>query len=224
MLGGPQGPQLLNVQGGHGKQETPLMVPLREAQVFFDAGELKVQRIDAAALKRLPDQPNRKLVVTVKGTHVAIDEPASVVTDRPGPIDNSIEVEDAETVRFLRGWSPQNPWTDDEAMERASVWWPLSLESIVRIREMAMTTGVEVALLVRDPRNGSSVVRYVWDLDPTKPWMHYGTRWGLPLSGLIEDHPWRGRKLLRDDTGKQVLAGHSSGIGYALRELSGSCA
>lgn len=220
MLGGPLGPQLLNLQRGHGRQETPLLVPVADARIYFDAVEEHVDRVSSEQLASLRVNDGRTLVILVKGGTAAIDEPASVITQEAGPIDRSVRVKYVEQVRTLRGWSPETPWTHNEAAERASVWWPISQANVGHIRRIAERVNVEVALLVRDPRSGSSVVRYAWSLDPQKNWLFDGKRWGLPLGQALEEHPWRGLKLLRSDNSRQILVGNASGIGYALRDSS----
>ena len=219
MLGGPMGPQLLNLQSGHGGQAVPQVVPLNEARIYFDALPQVVQKLAAADLADHEPSQAGRVVVVVKGTHLPISEPMQESTGEDGPLPQSEIYGTTEKHRNLRGWDPTNPWTDAEARERASVWWAISRRNVVALQTLAADTQALVALLVRDPRSGSSVVRYVWEIDPAGTWQLSGTQWGIPLGRAVQDHPWRGSKLL-GPSNTQVLHRHAAGIGYVTEELA----
>ncbi|MFC8038906.1 hypothetical protein ACFUOZ_06085 [Paenarthrobacter sp. NPDC057355] len=213
MLGGPMGPQLFNLQSGHSGQDVPQVVPLNEARIYFDALPQVVEKLPVASLADYEPMRAGRAVVVVKGTHLPIAEPMQESTGEQGPVPQSEIFRETEQLRNLRGWDPTNPWTDAEARERASVWWAISAQNVLALQALAADKQVLIALLVRDPRSGSSVVRYVWEIDPVGTWQFAGTQWGIPLGRAVEEHPWRGSKLLAPNN-RQVLHGHSTGIGY----------
>lgn len=215
MLGGAQGSQLLNIQSGHGNQEVPQVVPLEDALIYFDASEKEVTKVPSAELGIFPASSARPLIIVVKGTEVAIEESDYRSTGEAGPVPQSELVEFTGATRKLRGWNPSSPWTADEAQNRASVWWKISQDNVVHLQTLASKGQLQLALVVKDPRKGSSVARYVWNVDPNGIWLRTKNQWGIPLGHEIHDHSWRGHKLLKSDNKVQVLHGHSNGIAYA---------
>ena len=220
MLGGAQGSQLVNIQSGHGNQDVPQVVPLEDALIYFDASEKVIVKVPAAELGSFPASTSLPLTIVVKGTEVAIEEPDYRGTGQAGPIPNSEIVEFTAEVRKLRGWHPSSPWTAKEARSRASVWWKISQENVLLLQGLATKQQPQLALVVKDPRRGSSVVRYVWNVDPGGTWLRTKNQWGIPLGAEVVDHAWRGHKLIKSLDKVQVLHGHSTGIAFAAECLA----
>ena len=90
-----------------------------------------------------------------------------------------------------RGWSPQEPWTDSEAWSRAKRYWVAPPTTVELWQQLIEQRGGYLALLVPDPRDGRSVIRYVWKLGPSAVWEDYdGRKFGFPTGELMSDHPW----------------------------------
>lgn len=118
-----------------------------------------------------------------------------------------------------RGWDPDDPWTDHEARERASRYWPFA-KTLVRgwLRD---TNTMPSVVLMAIPGSGGTTVRYAWELDRTAPVEFFPalSRWGFPLAERLLDHPALGRCLVGDrGDGKQVqvLYGYTAGCRLLL--------
>lgn len=215
MFGGALGSQLFNIQSGHGNQEVPQVVPLEDALIYFDASGRTIEKVPSVDLRDFPASSARPLTIVVKGTELAIEEADYRRTGQAGPIAHSELVEFTSGMRNLRGWNPSAPWSAEEARNRASVWWEISQENVLLLQKLAEKRQLQLALVVRDPRRGSSVVRYVWNVDANGTWLRTQNQWGIPLGDEIRDHSWRGHKLIKSSDNRQVLHGHSKGIAYA---------
>jgi hypothetical protein len=118
----------------------------------------------------------------------------------------------------IRGWDAYDPWTDDEARERARRIWRIGAG---RVRSWIRDPETMPAhLLLGIPYGGQTVVRYAWQIDPLGTWEYYTDSgyWGVPLGNRVHEHPRLGCVLYetRDGHRTQVLAGYSHGI----REIS----
>lgn len=113
-----------------------------------------------------------------------------------------------------RGYDPDDPWSDHEARERATRYWPFAQATV---REWLLDLhGGPVDLLLAVPGAGGTTVRYAWSIDRTATFDYFAEsgRWGIPLGQPLLDHPARGLCLVEDRggrTGVQVLLNHVAG-------------
>lgn len=117
-----------------------------------------------------------------------------------------------------RRWDRHQPWSDEEARERGRRYWPID-----RARVFSWVRGEsnppKYLMLAIPEAQGRTVVRYVWEIDPSQKWEIYaGGRWGIPLGDAVEDHPYINKSLrVESESGKtvQALLNYSSGIRIA---------
>jgi hypothetical protein len=113
------------------------------------------------------------------------------------------------------GWNPNEPWTAEQAHERAHRYWPFDGDRVRAWLEHPETCPDLLVALV--PDSGRSVVRYVWPIDKSGVWHKYPSvdgRWGIPVlrpNEPLADHPLLG-KVPRTDDGFGILRNHSSGV------------
>lgn len=112
------------------------------------------------------------------------------------------------------GYDPDNPWTDHEARERATRYWPFASTMVRSWLQDAEVGPVDLLLAV--PGSGGTTVRYAWRIDRATRFEYFpdDRRWGLPLGRPVLDHPARGLCLVEDRgsrTGVQVLANYVAG-------------
>lgn len=212
VLGGPKGPAL-----------TPAAVPdepqfeLRSVRESLHASTSR--RVDWRSSGVIP-----RPTILVKGTADAIPGgshpplpptvlPATLadVATRIVPRDTGI-VAGSEFDR--RGYDPDNPWSDHEARERATRYWPFA-PATVRGWLLDDQSG-PVDLLLAIPGAGGTTVRYAWQIDRAATFEFFpdGGRWGIPLGKARLDHPARGLCLVEDRgdrTGVQVLLNYVAG-------------
>lgn len=114
----------------------------------------------------------------------------------------------------IRGWDAYDPWTDDEARERARRMWRIGAERVQSWVRNPET--MPVHLLLGIPYHGQTVVRYAWQIDPAGQWEYYtdSAYWGVPLGSRAYEHPRLGCVLYetRDGHRAQVLLGYQHGI------------
>lgn len=117
-----------------------------------------------------------------------------------------------ETTGIRRGYDPAVPWSDTEARERCGKYWPISED---RVHEWLRNPEAAPKYLMGGVKlNGETIIRYVWELDWSKPIERFedGKRWGLPLGEAMNDHPYLNKCLVDADTGAQVLHNYAAGI------------
>ncbi len=201
-----------NVVAGHAARE--LLVPARDARVFFGAEDLLVDTWGLSGSGKLQSQlvnprPNGSVVFMVKGTNRTLPEEPWRRTNRAGRFQNSKAMERTDTSpRARRGWDPQRPWTDPEAWSRARRYWAASPQTINLWQEIIDRRGGYLALLVADPRDGRSVIRYIWRIHPDAPWEDYADKqrkFGFPKGELVPDHPWLGKRPVDRASGRGAL-------------------
>jgi hypothetical protein len=209
-------PPLTNATPGHRAG----FVWLGEHFTFTETTE---QDVDPAAA---PDEGQGVTEIFVKGTSdsftrpgqrrstaAALPDDVRDLTGRVVAID-SLGEDHPEAIES-RGWDPFNPWTDQEARERARRYWPIAA---YRVRSWLVEPGtLPACLLLGIPEpGGRTVVRYVWQIDPQGLWEFYvdSRRWGVPLGERVRDHPRLGSALYETKNGRrqQVLAGYAAGI------------
>ena len=209
LVGGPAA--TANLVGGHRADE--LLVPARDARVFFGAEDLAVDPwlVNGTGLLQRDLLTSRKegsVMFFVKGTGRELPEILWKRTKRTGRFPNSVvmvRTRDAKAVR--RGWNPQDPWIDDEAWTRARRYWSGAPASVELWQQLIDRRGGYLALLVPDPRDRRSVIRYVWKLDPHAPWEDYDDmkKFGFPSGELVPDHPWLGKRPIDRATKRGIL-------------------
>lgn len=168
------------------------------------------------------DEPTSPSEILVKGTADELEMPAQRRAD-PSRLPRALVAHAArvQTVQFTgpgelrRGWDPLDPWTDAEARERGYRYWPIAEATVTRW--LAGTEQPPGALLLGVPaRNGETVVRYAWEVDPEGTWEYYLDlkRWGVPLGRRLLEHPRLGHALYEERNGRrvQVLFGFAGGI------------
>ncbi|WP_147291507.1 LEM-3-like GIY-YIG domain-containing protein [Corynebacterium senegalense] len=233
MLTKQPGVELQNAAAGHHQGE--VFLPVGEARRYFGREDLVVERVAAGELGSfLPGSSRGEdvLCILVKGSSSdlgAIER--EVALDIPPQVEGAVPVETVpEEDAYRRGWDPTEPWTLEEASERARRYWPISPENVQVLRAIADDGRLQLAMLVEDPQHRKSVVRYTWEVEPGGEWFEYwyltdvegyrkSGRYGVPLGHAFdesEDH-WLGKSPVRDD-GVQALAGLTGGIGYAVVE------
>lgn len=221
-------PKTQNRVSGHGAGE--LMVPAFDARVFFGAADQEVDqwwignRNSAGGLQ--PSQsdlarskPQGSVVFVVKGTADSFSDRPWQRTDKKGRFPNSkVMVQTGKPPKDRRGWDPHSPWTGSEAAARARRFWDGSPNSVQLWQQLIESRGGFLALGVPDPRDGRTVVRYIWKLNPSGVWEDYGDRFGFPLGGLVPAHPWLGKRLVNNRTGIGLLKGLQRSPGVTLYE------
>jgi len=191
-----------------------LLVPAAEARVFFGAEDLavdtwKVRGTGPLQSDLLAKRPKGAVVFLVKGTARSLDERVWTGSERSDRLGQAVTKDDAGVPPIVRrGWDPRDPWTPDEAWTRARKYWSGSAASIELWQQLISQRGGYLALLVPDPRDGRSVVRDVWKLDPKGLWEDYptfGNKFGFPSGDPVLDHPWLGKRLVESSTNQGVL-------------------
>jgi hypothetical protein len=161
------------------------------------------------------------LAILVKGTpeplaaggHREVQEDLGfdALAERIIVLRDALEPDDGAFTR--RGWDPHDPWSDDEARERARRYWPLGREKV--LAWLGDPDGMPRLLLLGIPHHGRTVVRYMWSIAPDGAWEYFPDthRWGVPLGKRILKHSLLGKVLLerRDGREVQVLLNYSSG-------------
>ncbi len=120
-----------------------------------------------------------------------------------------------------RAWDPLDPWSPEEAHDRAQRYWPFKTSTVVEW--LAGEKNRPTWLFAGVPDGGDTVVRYAWRIDWGKNWQFFlmnsetGTgKWGIPVERPEELtlHPLLGRRLMEERTGKetQALAGYAHGV------------
>lgn len=114
-----------------------------------------------------------------------------------------------------RGWNPLDPWTDEEARQRARRYWPIAAHRVADWLTDPSTMPTQLLLAI-PAAHQQTVVRYAWEVDHTRTWEYYpdSNRWGIPLGRRDHEHPMLGRSIREDRDGRdvQVLYNYSSGI------------
>ncbi|WP_150104684.1 GIY-YIG nuclease family protein [Cellulomonas gilvus] len=125
------------------------------------------------------------------------------------------DIEIAAGSEFVRrGYDPDDPWTDHEARERATRYWPFAATTV---REWLLDDDQgPLDLLLAVPGTGGTTVRYAWEVNRAAVFDFYPAigRWGIPLGRALLDHPARGLCLVEDREerkGVQVLLNHVAG-------------
>lgn len=128
-------------------------------------------------------------------------------------------MDDGERLDDRRGWDRYNPWSEHDAKKRAYRYWPIKPETVSGWIEEPDT--MPRYLIAGVEEEEGTVVRYVWEIDPQGTWEAYrttsGTRWGIPLGRLVDDHRLL-NKVLKDGAREgtpQVLQNYSAGIRVA---------
>lgn len=218
------GVQLTNEKAGHYQAE--LLVPASEVRRFMEIERLNVPAIAAHELERyLPGEvhANRGVCVLVKGSSYDMPYLEDRIEDTPGRFAGSVQAQadsiNVEDATLRRGWDPHQPWTDEEARERARHYWPIRAGNAGILRAIAEDGRLQLALGISDPRTGETVVRYTWNVTVDKPWLDYGGTIGFELGKPFDEklHPFLGKCLINQATGRQPL--NASGIGYLEFEL-----
>lgn len=219
-----------------GQHQGEYLLPVGEVRRLFGIEDLEVERVSSEALSEFVPGGSREddvLCVVVKGsTHDLNDSSEEVAIDIDpdveGTVPTSISRESEASAGTRRRWDPATPWTDAEARERARKYWPISGANVSNLQEIAEDGRLQVAMLVVDPREERSVVRYTWRVDPDGQWLEYWEegesdvfyklgRYGIPLGESFneqEDH-WLGKCLVRED-GFQILRDLTAGITFAV--------
>lgn len=224
------GVPLTNVVSGH--HSGALLKPAAEVRKYYSAELLVVEAVSAVTKAEIGraeiadfvlggSRESDRLTVVVKGSADSIplyeDRTRADVAARFGGgvvADIGNRVDDGR-----RAWDPSDPWTDEEARERAHHYWPVRPAAVEMLMGIAADGRLSLAMLVVDKRAGQSAVRYEWHVDSEAGvWLDYGDRIGFPLGAAIDAHDsWVGRSLVRKHDGKQILEAHASGIGFAAR-------
>jgi len=199
-----------NLVSGHSADE--LLVPARDARVFFGAADLKLDLWQVNGTGHLQSElvtseTNGSIVFMVKGTDKALAESDWNALSVTGRFPNSVVMNQGrEASEKRRGWNPQVPWTDEEAWSRARRYWSGAPTSIALWQRLIAERDGYLALLVPDHRDHRSVIRYVWELSSTEPWEDYDAikKFGFPTGRLVVDHPWLGKRPV-DDRGRGIL-------------------
>jgi len=154
----------------------------------------------------------------VKGTTEPLTRPGQQVV-RPAPpsrpaVREIVTDENSSDSFTRRGWDPLDPWSSDEAAERAARYWPFARSRVQEWVDEPSQAPTQLLLGVPGP-NGRTTIRYAWKIDVDGVWDFYpeSNRWGVPLGDPIPDHPARGRTLteVRDGRQVQILLNYSSG-------------
>ncbi len=213
-----------NVVAGHRTAE--LMVPAYDARVFFGAEDLAIDRWEVAREPRQADLldggPPGAVVFVVKGGARSFTDPAWQRTKEPGRFKNSIVMATCdEPAVERRGWDPHHPWSAEEAGARACRFWTGSKASVELWQQLITQRSGYLALVVEDPRDKRSAVRYVWAIDSEGKWEDYGSTvgFGFPLGTLIENHPWLGRHLIKRTDGIGFLKNLQNSPGMAVFDI-----
>jgi hypothetical protein len=84
---------------------------------------------------------------------------------------DSLGEDHPETIES-RGWDPFDPWTDQEARERARRYWPIAAHRVRSWLAEPETSPRCLLLGIPEP-DGRTVVRYAWQIDPQGSWEFY---------------------------------------------------
>ncbi|CAM4340674.1 MULTISPECIES: LEM-3-like GIY-YIG domain-containing protein [Corynebacterium] len=227
------GVELKNAAAGHHQGE--VFLPVGEARRYFGREDLVVERVAAGELGSFLPGSSRgedDLCILVKGTSKELGPiRREVVLNMPPQVEGAVPVEAVpEEDAYRRGWDPTEPWTLEEASERARRYWSISAENVQVLRAIADDGRLRLAMLVRDPQHRKSVVRYTWQVEPGGDWFEYwgptdeegyrkSGKYGVPLGRAFaeSEDDWLGKSPVRDD-GDQFLATLTAGIGYAVVE------
>lgn len=209
------GAELTNkVAGQHAERA---LIPATEVRRFYSAEELEVDRVRAAELKGfIPggEWDQHGVCIIVKGSTADMEEYEDIDFDAeprfPGA---AVDVGERRGVR--RGWSPDWPWEDADARERARHYWQLSVDTVKALQAIAADGRLQLAMLIKDSRAGQSAVRFVWEVDARGTWLDYGRKVGIPLGAELPDDAWLGASLVRQEDGKQILEGMPNGVTFA---------
>lgn len=220
------------VKGLHSEN---LVMPEGEMRRFFNSQTAVVTSVKAAEIDEyLPggDRDDRTLTIVVKGSAEDMPMHEDVIRDENftdeeleeffgkrdeprfegGVVTATCETEDVTR----RGWNPYQPWSEEEARERAYHYWPVSAHNAAKLWAIAEDGRLELYLGIVDPYTRKTVLRYGWDVTPGEPFLDYGTRVGFPLSNPRNEKRDEnlGCALYRQHDKKQLLAGLSGGIGF----------
>lgn len=231
------GIELTNEVSGHHAAE--LLKPAAEVRRYYSATRIDVDRVRVNELEEfLPGgaRGDHQLTIVVKGSTEDMSKYDDLFLDELEEGDPLIEEffgDRDQNPRFGNGrvtasignrmesvrpgWNPDEPWTDEEARERARHYWPIKASNVEILHKIAADDRLSLRMLIQDPRAGQSALRYSWKVDPDGDWLDYGSRVGIPLGesyGEDEDDTLATTPH-RSDDGKQLLEAQSNGIGYA---------
>lgn len=234
------GVALTNLVRGH--HSADLLKPAGEVRRYYGAEPLAVDRIlakDVGAFLPGGERDDEILCIAVKGSIADMDLREDVPwgeendeTRFAGGVAYTVSSTAVEGGR--RGWDPDDPWTDEEARERARHYWNISPRNVELLQEISRDGRLELVLLIQDPRAGQSTIRYHWKIDADGEWIDYwhylddehvwhATQVGLPLGEKFEEaeDPLLGRTPRRVEDGRQLLEAMASGIGYFALHSTG---
>lgn len=197
------GVELSNLVRGH--HSADLLKPAAEVRRYYGAEPMFVDWIRADSITDfLAGGPRGEdtLFLAMKGStedmaYLEDVDWEDAVTGEADNIDGVHRVlarPDPEKIR--RGWNPEDPWTDEEARERARHYWTISAEKLRTLQQIALDERLELVLLIRDPRAGQTAIRYHWQVEGEGEWLEYGTyegeTWrreqvGIPLGAAFEE-------------------------------------
>ena len=221
LIRGIDGTKLANIVGGH--HETRVLRRFPDVRPFV-TGEFPkmVKRVGIDELSSFSKSKlNRKVVrILVKGSNTDMEQCQTI---RLGKVSHvpyrayHAEVDKSNMIR--RRWSIYNPWSDEEARQRAARYWPIGKDwdsAIELMQELAKDGRLELGLLIKD--GNATVLRYLWKVKDGL-WEQYDwerRRFGFPLGEPIKDDPWLGCKILDKKTGKGFFSAMVDGVGFAL--------
>lgn len=161
---------------------------LQVTEVQVDPGELDIDQLSEAQRRELSS------VLLVKGTRAALDVPVhqKVPESRLPPAlrrhaASITPIEFGQGVDYTRpGWDPDDPWDANQAAERGQQYWSLGRDRVLSWFDGDTTRPTQLWLAIPTAR-GKSVVRYIWQIDYSKPWHYFveTDQWGLKLGKQI---------------------------------------
>jgi len=216
------GVKLTNKVKGRHNEKVLRRVP--EVRAFIGSEPLDVEEISIGELNNSSNAKLKgKLIrILVKGT----DDDANRYGVKykkqvPGvPYSAKYAEVNKKTEKKGRGWNIRDPWTDEEARERAARYWPIgraNVEAIALMQSLAKDGRLQLGLLIKD--QGATVLRYLWQVDDL-PWEQYEwdkQHFGFPLGESIEKDKWLGCELRCHDAG--FFLNKQDGIGFAIADV-----
>ncbi|MFT3662705.1 MAG: GIY-YIG nuclease family protein [Gordonia sp. (in: high G+C Gram-positive bacteria)] len=139
------GVDLTNIVAGH--HSSAMLKPAAEVRRYYSAEPFIVEEISAGEKSRpssLADfrpggtRSGESVVVVVKGSTETMARYEDVRTGEEGRFAGSLRAEKRNRVEGgRRGWNPDDPWTDEEARDRAEHYWPVSPKTAGTLRSIA---------------------------------------------------------------------------------------
>jgi hypothetical protein len=172
------------------------------------AGSVQLQRWLVSEQQSLLDVGTAPgpIMFLVKGTTSSIGKATRVGPLGAGRFTNSLRWRRVDSEgQSRRGWDPSDPWSPDEAFDRARHYWVASAETLELWNRLISRRGGRLALLVPDQAaGGHSVIQFVWDLDTESHWEDFGNKFGFPEGTPVSAHPWIGCRPV-DKSGRGFL-------------------